>query len=230
MCLVVDFMNDDVAHNSRRRLERWYCEFIQKGVVFGICLGVRNQSTLAQNVILLLKSLLLLDGRERGKAVLTNVCCRKRLLVDTESVDVDVCTLWGNDDSACLLHASYCLPEGVVVRVNKLTADDTVDEYTHIVHALTVEVRHDVDGYMGTCLLRVSPVLRTVHTLLHCHHATLLCLQPETYQVFIGGGWCAHLEEDSVLVCHISGSEVHLNGQSLQRCVVGISIVVDVHL
>ena len=208
-------MNNDVALNSRRRLERWYCEFIQQGIVFGICLGVRNQSTLAQDVILILKSLLLFNGRERGEEVLTDVCCRKRLLVDTESVDVDVGTLWGNDDTTRLLHASYCLPEGIVVRIDKLTADNTIDEYTHIVYTLAVEVRHDVDGYMGTCLLRVSPVLRTVHAFLHGHHATLLCLQPETYQVFIGGGGCTHLEEDSVLVGHIAGSEVHLNGQSL---------------
>ena len=93
MCLVVDFMNNDVAHNRRRRLERWYCEFIQKGIVFGICLRVRNQSALAQDVILLLKSLLLTDSGKGRKSILANIRSGKRFLVDTQTININIRTL-----------------------------------------------------------------------------------------------------------------------------------------
>ena len=83
---------------------------------------------------------------------------------------------------------------------------------------------------MSTLVFLIYPVLRAVNTLLCCHKAALLRLDPKTYEVVVNRRLCTHLQEYAALVSHVTCSEVKLDSKALRWCIVRVSIIVDSHL
>ena len=175
MCLVAWFVDDDISNGRIWRCKGGHAALIEDGVIELCGLRVIDKAVIAQDVILRLESFLLLDSRKRGEVVLTDFRSRHGLLVDAKAINVDVCALWIDEDATRLLYSIDRLPEAIAITIDELTADDSIDEDSYIINALAIEVWHNVYCHMGTLVVTIDPVLRTLISGVQSHEASLLC-------------------------------------------------------